>query len=629
MQHNLLLTCDCINWVISENTKLRVSYDNLKNGPFGPFFKYLSDLLHTTEPRQLMWHVIHENIAPALCKCGSPRKWVKNNNDYRYTCGPKCAGAEKSKKKPRKPKVLKGLYYNDPDRLAAALKKRRENSLEKYGADCPTSRIEVYEKRKKTNLERYGVEHPFQNLEVQTKAATTFKENHKKGSENHTNLIDKRTKTSIERYGTEHPMQSDLIKDKQHATMIDLYGNSHALLVPELNNKRKRTNLEKFGCEEAIASSAVRQSISTSNQAKYGVDNWTQTLYSDYTKEILFDPSKFEITLSGKTLDESRDLLQVSLRTILNFASKYSLRHIFSRVKTTLIESKIDNLLFEHLGNTGYIRNTKSIIPPKELDFYIDRYKLAIEVNGIYWHSELGGASRDRNYHINKWKICNEKNITLLQFNSIDIENNWHIVESKIKRHIGVPIQVIGARKLSIQVLSDTKIEREFLNQWHLQGATTNRNFIIGAYYENNLIGISTWKYIDNKAELVRFATNINFSFPGLLSRMIKRFIQETGFFGKLLSYSSNNHGDGKVYRACGFTCDGNTAPGYLYTCDYLHLESRVKYQKHKLQKMFNLTDEQIKMKSEWEIMQEQGYDRIWDSGNTRWVKIVGCGDAQ
>lgn len=348
----MLLTCDCINWVISENTKLRVSYDNLKNGPFGPFFKYLSDSLHTTEPRQLMWHVIHENIAPALCKCGSPRKWVKNNNDYRYTCGPKCAGAEKSKKKPRKPKVLKGLYYNDPDRLAAALKKRRENSLEKYGTDCPTSRIEVYEKRKKTNLERYGVEHPFQNLEVQTKAATTFKENHKKDSENRTNLIDKRKKTSIERYGTEYPMQSDLIKDKQHATMIDLYGNSHALLVPELNNKRKRTNLEKFGCEEAIASSAVRQSILTANQAKYGVDNWTQTLYSDYTKEILFDPSKFETTLSGKTLDESRDLLQVSLRTILNFASKYSLRHIFSRVKTTLIESKIDNLLFEHLPSS-------------------------------------------------------------------------------------------------------------------------------------------------------------------------------------------------------------------------------------------------------------------------------------
>ena len=60
-----------------------------------------------------------------------------------------------------------------------------------------------------------------------------------------------------------------------------------------------------------------------------------------------------------------------------------------------------------------------------------------------------------------------------------------------------------------------------------------------------------------------------------------------------------------------------------MYTKNYLQLESRLKYQKHKLKKRFNLSDSDLTSKSEWEIMQDNGYDRLWDSGNTRWVKML------
>ena len=41
---------------------------------------------------------------------------------------------------------------------------------------------------------------------------------------------------------------------------------------------------------------------------------------------------------------------------------------------------------------------------------------------------------------------------------------------------------------------------------------------------------------------------------------------------------------------------------------------------KTKIQDQFgiNITD-----KSEWQLMQELGYDRIWDSGKIKWSKII------
>jgi hypothetical protein len=45
-------------------------------------------------------------------------------------------------------------------------------------------------------------------------------------------------------------------------------------------------------------------------------------------------------------------------------------------------------------------------------------------------------------------------------------------------------------------------------------------------------------------------------------------------------------------------------------------LESRMKYQKHRLKK-FESFDEN---KTEWDIMLDEGFDRVWDCGNAVYV---------
>ena len=58
------------------------------------------------------------------------------------------------------------------------------------------------------------------------------------------------------------------------------------------------------------------------------------------------------------------------------------------------------------------LENSRKIIPPFELDIYIPSKRLAIEYNGLYWHSEA--QDKDNIYHYNKTKLCAEKGIRII-----------------------------------------------------------------------------------------------------------------------------------------------------------------------------------------------------------------------
>ena len=75
------------------------------------------------------------------------------------------------------------------------------------------------------------------------------------------------------------------------------------------------------------------------------------------------------------------------------------------------------------------IRNSRSIISDKELDLYYQEKKIAIEFNGIYWHSD---KFKDRDYHYNKFKLCADNNILLISV----FEDQWNSNKDRIKSYI-------------------------------------------------------------------------------------------------------------------------------------------------------------------------------------------------
>lgn len=273
-------------------------------------------------------------------------------------------------------------------------------------------------------------------------------------------------------------------------------------------------------------------------------------------------------------------------------------------------EIKVQNLLKNY--DISFIPWNKDIIYPYELDIFIPSNNIAIEVNGIYWHSEKNG--KGKNYHLDKLNFCEEKNIHLFHFWDNEIRDNWEIVSSIIKYKLNLVKDRISARKCEIKVVFKDQ-ERDFLENNHLQGYRPSSK-ALGIYYKNEIISIMTFgKPRFNKKfdwELIRFCNKKDIIVQGGASRLFSIRPE-----GSIISYSNKRYSAGNLYRQLGFSFSHSSDPDYFYTRDYIELYHRSHFQKHKLKKLLNNFDSYL---TEWENMMANGYDRIWDCGNDVWI---------
>ncbi len=258
-----------------------------------------------------------------------------------------------------------------------------------------------------------------------------------------------------------------------------------------------------------------------------------------------------------------------------------------------------------------YIQSDRTILSGKELDIYIPSHNLAIEFNGIYWHSE--GMGKSRNYHLNKTKECINKNIQLLHI----FENEWDdptkrsIWKSIINNKLGICSQKIFARKCTINEV-DNKTASQFLLNNHLQGHTSS-SVNIGLYYENELVALMTFgKSRYNKSyqyELIRFCNKINTLVTGGASKIFKYFIRNYNP-ESLISYTDLRYSNGTLYEKLGFNKVKNMTPNYFYfhKSDTSKLMSRVQFKKYKLKDKINIYNSEL---TEYQNMISNGYDRI------------------
>jgi len=275
-------------------------------------------------------------------------------------------------------------------------------------------------------------------------------------------------------------------------------------------------------------------------------------------------------------------------------------------------------IFLTNIYNKFITENTRSIIPPLELDLYIKDKNLAIELNGNYWHSELNG--KDKTYHLNKTEMCNKQNIKLLHV----FENEWmykkNIIKSIIKTNLNINNEKIYARKCTVREIN-INIKDEFLKENHLQGKDKSK-IKLGLYYNDILVSVMTFsKSRFNKKyeyEIYRFANKLNTIIVGGASKLFKYFIRNYNP-NSIITYSDRRYFNGNIYEKLNFNFIENTTPSYYYfnNKNPLLLENRMKFQKHKLDKILTEYNENL---TEWENMQLNGYDRIWDCGHKKYV---------
>lgn len=204
----------------------------------------------------------------------------------------------------------------------------------------------------------------------------------------------------------------------------------------------------------------------------------------------------------------------------------------------------------------------------------------------------------------------------LLQIFEDEIKDRLHCVTSRIRHAFGKTDLVIYARKCEIIQLSTDKT-RAFLRTHHLQGAGGGGN-CLGLQAEGELVAVMTFgKARFNKLathELIRFASHGGLSIPGGAAKLLTEVKQIIGPGKLLVSYADCRYGNGNTYEKIGFTKTGFSAPCYWYfKPGQLKRYHRSTFQKHKLAKLLEHFDPE---KTELENMAENGWLRIFDSGN-------------
>ena len=224
----------------------------------------------------------------------------------------------------------------------------------------------------------------------------------------------KREQTMLERYGAKYSMQSEEIKEKIQQTNIKRYGGASPFQSKEVQKKSKQTMGDNYG---------NRPKAKLTNLKRYGVSNPSQKNYSKEQKEILFDETEFTEFMKGKCISNAAKILKIDNSTIQSYIQKY---HVYDYISgKSYIENEMKELLKKNEIN--FLQNTRKIIPPLELDFYLPDYQIAIEMNGDYWHSdqkllERTGMTSDE-YHQMKTDRCLEQGIDLIHIS----ESEWNI----------------------------------------------------------------------------------------------------------------------------------------------------------------------------------------------------------
>ena len=533
------------------------------------------------------------NGPPEYCQYNVKPKFKYFNSGYSKYCGVKCRCYSEFNSKMVKIRV----QSITPHERIRQNEKMRQTNRERYNKDYPTQMPEFQEKIQDTNMKNRGVPFVFQDKHVKEKII----------------------QTNLKRYNVKNPSQLSEIQNKKAETNLIKCGYRYSLESPEVRNTVKQNMLKLYNVEYPTQSLEVKLKSIATCLRKYDVYNPSQQHFSKDTFLILNSKINFINFVTGKTIYDITELLQISDTTLRNYIKKYNAYDLIIKQNKSSYELKISKLL--NILNIEYISNDMKIIKPLQFDFYIKEYKFAIEVGSSYFHSEFNGE-KDTYYHFNKWQRCFDQNITLFQYFDNDILHNFHLVEYDIKQMCKLSNIIINDDELFLSELNDLNAESHFLNLYHLHGYDTNRNLVIGAYYNNQLIGISTWSIINDYAELVKFAINTVYSCQNLLSLMLNKFELITNFSGKLIAITDNRHSNGNIFQINGFTSESILNPVYTYLKNFNPVSDKL-YQIENLAEIFNLDPNYVNSKTEWEIMQEQGYDRLWDAGKTKWVKII------
>lgn len=503
---------------------------------------------------------------------------------------------------------------------------------------------EARAKRKATCLERYGAEHFWLSDVGREKMQEIYDDEMWRSHLSEVNASDevqaKTIETVRDRYGVDYTWQSDIVKKEIEKTCMERYGAPKAAASPIVQASIDRAHFERYGVRRASALPEVREKIRKTNLERYGVP------YSSMNPKI---SAKIRKTLMS---DECQARMRAT--SLKNWGVEYPMKNpeVFAkavatkRANGTLFRSneerELADIVKTLVGDVEVLENNHSVLGTKELDVVVPSLRIAVEFNGVYWHSEA--QLPDHNVHAEKARACADAGYQLITV----WEDDWRLRRDVVIKTLAhklhavdrlrevidcddADIEHVFARKLTCFETSSASIA-PFLDANHIQGAVTCTRVFTLVDDDGRVraaLGVRSPRNCarmhrgDGVWEIQRYVTQG--VVPGGFTRLLAHAERELSDEGltSWVSFSDECVSSGGLYRLAGFRADKVQRPDYRYAGE---LTDWVRVPKERFQKKRFRDDPGLVWEdglTEHELALRNGLYRVYDCGKVRWVKDV------
>ena len=468
-----------------------------------------------------------------------------------------------------------------------------KNWLDGYREYCSTkcsqTNPKTKEKRKETTIRKWGVDNIAKLYSIKEKQA----------------------ETNLKKYGTKSTFQNEKVKSKWRENIKEKYGVEHIFQLESSKNKAKSTSLEKWGTEFFVQSESYKKKLIeigfADNLRRLNLQSHIDKYLRHDLEYITHDTGRV-MSLISKKCGHSFDIHYDSLKRRID--KNYECCTICNPINSGQSQEEI--LMVNWLRSLGVDLIEKDRSYGIELDILIPSKKVAIEFNGLYWHSEL---YKGQDYHLKKSIICRENSIRLIHIWEDDWMFKKDIVKSIILNSLGIIQNKIFARKCQLKSVHRAEKD-EFLDENHIQGKCVS-GINLGLYYDEKLVSLMTFgkRHINGKEdlELLRFCNKKNYVIIGAASKLFNYFVDNYKF-STISSFADVSQFTGGLYEKLGFKFSHRSKPNYWWVVDGLR-HHRFNFNKKRLVK-----EGCDPSKTEVEIMYDKGHFRIFGCGQDKYI---------
>lgn len=388
----------------------------------------------------------------------------------------------------------------------------------------------------------------------------------------------------------------------------------------DIQTTRNNTNMDLFGVPNPMLLQKFRDKQASKMHERYIYGHPKRSHWSEETNNVINSPAALHYLhhVCNISINAISGMLCVDGTVISKKMNLYGIKLL--HYTRSLGEIQVCEFLSSL--DIEFITNDRIIIS-KELDIYIPSHKIAIEYNGLYWHSDFNNHI-NKHTHADKHAACASQGVQLLTI----FEDEWiekqDIVKNKLKSLLGLSTdRSIGARKTSVDIVTPDE-KREFYNTHHIQGSGPG-SITIGLRHEGVLVACMSFIQQKNKHYLNRYATSCGV--PGGFTKLLAHFADNYDW-NEVVSFADLRWSNGNLYEMNGWTLDKIIPPDYCYvdtnTNQRIH---KFNYRRKHLHRRLKVFDPSL---SERENCDINKIPRLWDCGKMRFsIKNINTHDNQ